>query len=65
MTSRFELFIAARYEGRSAEESLRRAVAAGAAAVQEVGAGRFEPREIARLEEGVKVDHLDKVVSEL
>ena len=35
-------------------------------AVQEVGAGRFEPREIARLEEGVRVDeHLDKVASEL
>jgi 1-phosphofructokinase family hexose kinase len=58
-------FIAARYEGRSAEEALRRAVAAGAAAVQEVGAGRFEPREISRLEEGVKVEHLDQVVSEL
>jgi fructose-1-phosphate kinase PfkB-like protein len=58
-------FVAARYEGRSAEEALRRAVAAGAAAVQEVGAGRFEPREIARLEEGVRVEHLDQVVSEL
>jgi 1-phosphofructokinase family hexose kinase len=58
-------FVAARYEGRSAEESLRRAVAAGAAAVQEVGAGRFEPRDISRLEEGVRIEQLDKVVSEL
>ena len=58
-------FLAARYEGRSAEEALRRAVAAGAAAVQEVGAGRFEPREISRLEEGVRVEHLDRVPSEL
>ena len=58
-------FLAARYEGRSAEEALRRAVAAGAAAVQEVGAGRFEPREISRLEEGVRVEHLDRVASEL
>jgi 1-phosphofructokinase family hexose kinase len=58
-------FLAARYEGRSAEEALRRAVAAGAAAVQEVGAGRFEPREISRLEEGVRVEQLDRVASEL
>ena len=58
-------FLAARYEGRSAEEALRRAVAAGAAAVQEVGAGRFEPRVISRLEEGVRVEHLDRVASEL
>lgn len=58
-------FVAARYEGRSAEEALRLAVAAGAAAVQEVGAGRFEPRELARLEEGVRVESLDKVASEL
>ena len=57
-------FIAARYEGLPAEEALRRAVAAGAAAVQEVGAGRFEPRDIARLEEGVRVDQLDPVASE-
>jgi 1-phosphofructokinase family hexose kinase len=58
-------FVAARYEGRSAEESLRRAVAAGAAAVQEVGAGRFEPHELARLEEGVRIESLDGVASEL
>jgi 1-phosphofructokinase family hexose kinase len=58
-------FIAARYEGRPAEESLRRAVAAGAAAVQEVGAGRFEPHEIARLEEGVRIESLEGVASEL
>jgi 1-phosphofructokinase family hexose kinase len=58
-------FVAARYEGRSAEESLRRAVAAGAAAVQEVGAGRFEPHEISRLEEGVRIESLEGVASEL
>jgi 1-phosphofructokinase family hexose kinase len=58
-------FLAARYEGRTAEESLRRAVAAGAAAVQEVGAGRFEPHEIARLEEGVRIESLEGVASEL
>ena len=58
-------FVAARYEGRAAEESLRRAVAAGAAAVQEVGAGRFEPHEIARLKDGVKIESLEGVASEL
>jgi 1-phosphofructokinase family hexose kinase len=58
-------FVAAQYEGRSAEESLRRAVAAGAAAVQQVGAGRFEPREIAQLEEEVQIESLDAVASEL
>jgi 1-phosphofructokinase family hexose kinase len=58
-------FVAARYEGRAAEESLRRAVAAGAAAVQEVGAGRFEPHEIARLEQGVRIESLEGVASEL
>jgi 1-phosphofructokinase family hexose kinase len=58
-------YVAARYEGRTAEESLRRAVAAGAAAVQEVGAGRFEPHEIARLKEGVRIESLEGVASEL
>ena len=58
-------FIAARLEDRLPEEALRRAVAAGAAAVQEVGAGRFEPRELARLAEGVNVEHLERVASEL
>jgi hypothetical protein len=33
--------------------------------VQEVGAGRFEPHEISRLEGGVRVEQLDKVASEL
>ena len=58
-------FIAARYEERPAEEALRRAVAAGAAAVQELGAGRFEPPELSRLAEGVRVDELEPVASEL
>jgi 1-phosphofructokinase len=58
-------FIAARYEDRPVEEALRRAVAAGAAAIQELGAGRFEPRELARLAEDVRVDELEPVASEL
>jgi 1-phosphofructokinase family hexose kinase len=57
-------FIAARYEGRSAEQALQRAVAAGAAAVQELGAGRFEPGELSRLESGVRVESLEAVASE-
>jgi 1-phosphofructokinase family hexose kinase len=58
-------FIAARYEDRPLEEALRRAVAAGAAAIQELGAGRFEPREFARLAEDVRVDELEPVASEI
>jgi len=58
-------FIAAQLEGLPPEEALGRAVAAGAAAVQEVGAGRFEPRELTRLAEGVKVEKLERVASEL
>jgi 1-phosphofructokinase/tagatose 6-phosphate kinase len=56
-------FIAARLEDLPGDEALRRAVAAGAAAVQEVGAGRFEPRELQRLAEGVRVDELEPVAS--
>lgn len=58
-------YIAARLDELEPEESLQRAVAAGAAAVQEVGAGRFEPRELTRLAEGVKVEKLEPVPSEL
>jgi 1-phosphofructokinase family hexose kinase len=57
-------YIAARLDGHPAEEALKRAVAAGAAAVQEVGAGRFEPRELTRLAESVKVEKLEAVASE-
>ena len=45
-------FIAARLGGRSDEEALRTAVAAGAASTLELGAGRFEPRESGRLVAG-------------
>jgi 1-phosphofructokinase family hexose kinase len=57
-------YIAARFDGRPPEEALQRAVAAGAAAVQEVGAGRFEPRELTRLAESVQVEKLEPVASE-
>jgi 1-phosphofructokinase family hexose kinase len=54
-------FIAARLDGRSDEEALRSAVAAGAASTLELGAGRFEPREAGRLVGGVEVAQLEPV----
>jgi 1-phosphofructokinase/tagatose 6-phosphate kinase len=51
-------FIAARSQGRSLEESLRAAVAAGAASTLEVGAGRFDPRHAGRLQAGVQISEL-------
>jgi 1-phosphofructokinase/tagatose 6-phosphate kinase len=52
-------FIAARVQGRSTEEALRNAVAAGAVSTLEVGAGRFEPREVARIASEVRVEELE------
>jgi 1-phosphofructokinase family hexose kinase len=57
-------FIAARLEGRSDEEALRSAVAAGAASTLEIGAGRFEPREAGRLIGSVDVAQLEPVASD-
>jgi 1-phosphofructokinase/tagatose 6-phosphate kinase len=54
-------FLAARHAGRSNEESLRAAVAAGAASTLEVGAGRFDPRQAGRLQAGVVVAELAPV----
>jgi 1-phosphofructokinase family hexose kinase len=52
-------FIAARVEGRSTEDSLRNAVAAGAVSTLEVGAGRFELRELGRIAAEVRVEELE------
>jgi 1-phosphofructokinase family hexose kinase len=52
-------FVAARLEQRSDEEALRAAVAAGAAATLELGAGRFEPREAGRLVASIEVAQLE------
>jgi len=57
-------FVASRLEDRTAEETLRTAVAAGAAATLELGAGRFEPREAGRLVAGVEVAELEPVVQD-
>jgi 1-phosphofructokinase family hexose kinase len=56
-------FLAARLAGRPLDEALRSAVAAGAASTLEVGAGRFEPRETARIATGVRVEELEPVPS--
>jgi 1-phosphofructokinase len=55
-------FIASRLAGKSLDQSLRDAVAAGAASTLEVGAGRFEPREAARLQGSVDVSELEPAV---
>jgi 1-phosphofructokinase family hexose kinase len=57
-------FLAALLEGHSPEETLRRAVAAGAAATLEVGAGRFEPRDAGRLTASTRVEELERVTAE-
>jgi fructose-1-phosphate kinase PfkB-like protein len=57
-------FLASWLDEKPAEESLRTAVATGAAATLEVGAGRFEPREVGRLTGSVRVDELASVPGE-
>lgn len=54
-------FLAARLAEKSIEDSLKSAVAAGAASTLEVGAGRFEPREASRLQSSVEVRALEPV----
>src|SRR5438105_6513579 len=54
-------FLAARHEGSSFEEALRKAVAAGTASTLELGAGRFEPREAGRVLPAVQVGELEPV----
>jgi 1-phosphofructokinase family hexose kinase len=56
-------FLAARVAERPLDESLRSAVAAGAASTLEVGAGRFDPREAGRLTKKVDVKELEPVAS--
>ena len=54
-------FLAARVADKPFEDSLKIAVAAGAASTLEVGAGRFEPREASRLQSSVQVRVLEPV----
>jgi 1-phosphofructokinase family hexose kinase len=54
-------YLAARLTGRPHDESLRSAVAAGAASTLEIGAGRFDQRQAGRLQAGVALSELDPV----
>jgi 1-phosphofructokinase family hexose kinase len=51
-------FLAARSQGKALDDALRHGVAAGIASTMELGAGRFDPREVARLTSGVRVAEL-------
>jgi 1-phosphofructokinase family hexose kinase len=57
-------FVAARLEGASEEDALRKAVAAGTASILEVGAGRFEREEMGRLIPDVEVSALEPVTAD-
>ncbi|HSP70988.1 MAG TPA: 1-phosphofructokinase family hexose kinase [Gaiellaceae bacterium] len=57
-------FVAAHVDGRPPEAALRDAVAAAAASTLELGAGRFEPREMGRLHPDVDVSDLEAVTSD-
>ena len=57
-------FLAARLDDKPADEALRAAVAAGTASTLELGAGRFDAREVGRLAGAVEVDELEPVGSE-
>jgi 1-phosphofructokinase family hexose kinase len=56
-----DVLLAAWVADKSLEDSLKIAVAAGAASTLEVGAGRFEPREATRLQSSVHVRVLEPV----
>jgi 1-phosphofructokinase/tagatose 6-phosphate kinase len=56
-------FVGARFAGEATADALRRGVAAGAVSTLEVGAGRFEPREVARVASAVRVEELESVGS--
>jgi 1-phosphofructokinase family hexose kinase len=54
-------YLSERFNGRSAGDALRTAVGCAAASVVELGAGRFDPREAARLAGGVEIVELAAV----
>jgi 1-phosphofructokinase/tagatose 6-phosphate kinase len=56
-------FLAARFNDRPFDEALRNAVGCAAASVLELGAGRFDLREAAKLAAEVELDELDVVPS--
>jgi 1-phosphofructokinase family hexose kinase len=54
-------YLSERFNGRSVGDALRTAVGCAAASVVELGAGRFDPREAARLAGGVEIVELQPV----
>ena len=56
-------FLAAVVDDQSPDDSIRAAVAAGAASVREVGAGRFEPAYAATVAAGIELEELHPVRS--
>jgi 1-phosphofructokinase/tagatose 6-phosphate kinase len=54
-------FLAGHLEGRAHDENLRAAVATAAASGLELGAGRFDPKEVGRLAQRVTVSELEPV----
>ena len=58
-------FIAARVSGRSFDDAVRSAVAAGAASVLEPGPGRFDPREASRLTPLVTLERLEPIAQDV
>jgi 1-phosphofructokinase/tagatose 6-phosphate kinase len=57
-------FAAAQLDGRSFEDSLRSAVAAGAASTLELGAARLEPRVASQLTQDVQITDFEAVTSD-
>jgi 1-phosphofructokinase/tagatose 6-phosphate kinase len=57
-------YAAAQLEGRSLDDSLRAAVAAGAASTLELGAGRLDPRVASQLTQDVQIADFEAVTSE-
>jgi 1-phosphofructokinase family hexose kinase len=57
-------YVAAQLEGRSTEDALRSAVAAGAASTLELGAGRLDPRVASQLTQDVQVTDFEVVTSD-
>jgi fructose-1-phosphate kinase PfkB-like protein len=54
-------YVAARLDGRSPEDALRSAVAAGTASTLELGAGRLDPRVGSQLTQDVQLTDLEAV----
>jgi 1-phosphofructokinase family hexose kinase len=58
-------FLAARFNGRPLDESLRQAIGCAAASVLELGAGRFDAREAGRLSATVELEELQPISASL